>query len=504
MFAYSQFIHDYSLSTFPYDEPISPHYTVTVNGTAVPVYTCRISKYPLNRVWTGFQRPGNQTEVASFVNLTSDEPLDFVVTTTLPHEKILLKPYSKGIVPTETAGEIRFTLPENGQFVLEADSYHHCLYIFNSKPIEAPDPAEVTHYFGPGVHFPGKITLHSHESLYVDRDALVFGGVYAENAEDIRVFGNGLLDDMSEGRCYIHCYEAFTNGNLKFYDCKNVRIEGVLCRDSAIWCVNLFHCFDVTLDNIKVFGQWRYNTDGVDIVNCQDIRIQNSFIHSFDDTITIKGIDRYAETNNERITTENCVLWCDWGKTCEVGIETYCRRYKDITFRNCDLLRAGNTALDIQNGEEAEVMDVLYEDIRVEYNSFDTDAQYQDTDDTVYTRQNTIQIPMLLSISNHIWRTQHNEDLWGVPCKHPVTIDLTGVEQGCVHNVVCRNIKVYYDEKIPLTGDGKYNVPINVQSHRAGVVYRHILVENVEVNGVKLTPDNAVLWLNGVDGFVLR
>ncbi len=504
MFTYSTFTHNYDKSTFKYKEPISPHYTMTVNGVNVPVYTCRISAYPLNRVWTGFQRPGNQTEVASFVNLISDEPLELVITTSLPHEKILLKPYSKGIVPTETAGEIRFTLPENGQFVLEADSYHHCLYIFNSKPYPAPPPADVTHYFAPGVHFPGKITLHSHESVYIDKDALVFGCIFAEDAEDIHIYGNGLFDDMCEGRCDINCYEAFTNGNLKFYDCKNVRIEGILCRDSAIWCVNLFHCFDVQIDDIKVFGQWRYNTDGVDIVNSQDILIKNSFIHSFDDTITIKGIDRYAHTNNENITTEGCILWCDWGKTCEVGIETYCRQYKNIVFRNCDLLRAGNTALDVQNGEEAEIMDVLYENIRVEYNNFDTDAQYQSTDDTVYERQNTIQIPALVSISNHIWRTQSNEDLWGVPCKHPVQIDLTGVEQGCVHNVICRHITVYYDEKIPLTADGKYNVPISVQSHRAGVKHRDILVEDVTVNGVKIDETNAVLWLKEVDGFTLR
>ena len=64
----------------------------------------------------------------------------------------------------------------------------------------------------------------------------------------------------------------------------------------------------------KVFGQWRYNNDGVNIVNSKNITVKNSFVHSFDDSITIKGIDRYAETDNENILSENCVLWCDWGK----------------------------------------------------------------------------------------------------------------------------------------------------------------------------------------------
>ncbi len=500
MFTYSEFTHHYEKSKMPHIEPISRDYTVTVNGMPVPVYTARISKYPFNREWPGYQRAIDQTEVVSFVNLVSDEPLTLAVTAARPHERMHIKPYSKGIVPAEIDGKITFTLPENGQFVLECDSYHGCLYIFNSAPIEAPDPASVTHYFGPGVHFPGKITLRSHESVYVDRDALVFGCVYAEEAEDIRIFGNGLLDDAGEGRMNSRCYEAFTNGNLKFYDCRNIRIEGVLLRDSAIWCLNLFHCFDVTVDGVKIFGQWRYNTDGVDIVNSQDITITNSFIHSFDDTITIKGIDRYATTDNAHILTENCVLWCDWGKTCEIGIETACREYRDITFRNCDILRAGNTALDIQNGDCAAVSDILFEDIRVEYNAFDTDARYQSRDEQIYDGEGSIQIPALVSIMNFRFRAPATVAVWGNASDY---VDLTGIEQASVRNITCRRIRVFYDEAIPLTEDGRYRVPIIIRSSVEGVRYQNICLSDISVNDTPLTMENALLQVEDVDGFVL-
>ena len=504
MISCSRFTHEYTKSFFKFVEPLSKDFTVYIHGEEIPVYTCRISAYPLNRVWTGFQRPVNQSETASFVNLVSDEPVTLTVVARRPHEKILLKPYSKGIVPVEEDGKITFTLPAEGQFVLETDSYHHCLYIFNSRPIPCPDPASVTHYFGPGIHMPGKITLHSGDSVYVDKDALVYGCLFAEDAEDIHIFGNGLLDDSSEERIDIGCYEAYTNGNLKFYDCRNLRIEGILCRNSAIWCLNLFHCFDVDVDGIKIFGQWRYNTDGVDIVNCQDIVIRNSFIHSFDDAVTIKGIDRYAHTNNENILTENCVLWCDWGKTCEVGIETACREYKNITFRNCDLLRAGNTALDIANGDCAEISDITFEDIRVEVDAFNTCSKYQSTDDTVYDLQDTIEIPALIRFSNPRFRSRGNFELWGVPEELLADIDLTGIRQGMIRDVVCRNLKVYYGEGVPLTGDGKYNAAILIHSILEGVRFANILVENVEVNGIRITEDTAVMDVRNTDGFVFR
>lgn len=500
MFAYSKFIHPYTKSKMPIVEPVSGDYTVTVNGTPVPVYTARISRFPFNREWPGHQRPLDQTELVSFVNLVSDESLTLAVTTTRPHKEVRLKPYSKGITPVEANGTITFTLPQHGQFVLECDGYHGCLYIFNSAPIEAPDPASVTHYFGPGIHYPRQITLHSHDRVYIDRDALVYGCFFAEDAEDIHIFGNGLIDDAGEARFNGHCYEAYTNGNLKFYDCQNIRIEGILCRDSAIWCLNLFHCFDVTADNIKIFGQWRYNTDGVDIVNCQNITIKNSFIHSFDDTITIKGIDRYAQTDNVNILTENCVLWCDWGKTCEIGIETACREYRNITFRNCDILRAGNTALDIQNGDCAAVSDILFEDIRVEYNAFDTDARYQASDDLVYDGEGTVQIPALVSILNFRFRSPAMLAAWGAPSDY---VDLDGIEQASIKNVTCRHITVFYDESIGRTADGRYRVPIVIRSDVKGVRYENIRLSDITVNGTPITMENADLHVADVDGFDL-
>ncbi len=500
MFSYSRFNHNYSKSAFKYEEAISKDYRVFVNGEEIPVYTCRISKYPFNRPWPGHQREINQTELASFVNIVSDEEIKVEVIINKDYENVMIRPYSKGISHEECDGKISFALKQEGQFVLATDNFHNCLYIFNSRPIECPKPETVTYYFGAGIHMPGKIVLNDNESVYVDKDALVFGCVFAENAKNIRVFGNGLLDDSAEERFYIHCYEDFTNGNIKLYDCENVKVEGVLFRNSAIWCVNVFHCFDVELDNIKVFGQWRYNTDGVDIVNSQNVTLKNSFIHSFDDAVTIKGIDRYINTNNEKIMTENCVLWCDWGKTCELGLETACREYKDITFRNCDIIRGGNTALDIQNGDCAEISNILYENINVEYNSFDNYPMLQETDESQYGCADKMMVPELISIRNCRFRAEdYCDDVWKVP-KDIAPVDLSGVQQATVHDVEFKNINVYYDEKIPKV-DNKFNVPIVIDSDLDDVEHYNICISGIRVNGVEIDKENAILKIENVKNF---
>ena len=500
MFSFAKYVHNAPPLILEHKELLSSDYRVFVNGTEVPVYTCRISKYPFNRPWPGFQRSIDQTENASFISLVSDETLDIEVIANKNHERVIIKPYSKNICYTENNGKIRFKLTENGHYVLQLDDYHNCLYIFNSAPIPAPSSDEVTYYFGAGIHFPGKIVLKSNESVYIDKDALVYGCFFAENEKNIRIFGNGLMDDGQEERAVSCCYSPYTNGNLKFYDCENISIEGVMMRNSAIWCINFFHCFNVTVDSVKVFGQWRYNTDGIDIINSRDISITNSFIHSFDDTVSIKGIDRYALTDNENISIDNCVLWCDWGKPCEIGVETACRRYNNISFTNCDILRGGNAVLDVNNGDCAEISNILFENINVDYNAYDTIEVFQASDEQQYTAQDSIMIPHLIWIGNRDFRNTESISFRGVPYGNGVDLDLSGINQAMIRNVACRNINVYFDESIPKV-DGKYNAPICIRSIYPDIIHDNVIISNIRINGKPLKEKDAILNVSSVTDF---
>ena len=194
MVTYSTFKHEWTKSIFSCNVPKSKDYKVYVNGEEIPVYTCRISSYPFNTWWPGHQRPVNQSEIVSYVNLITDEEIRIEVEplTKTAYERIMVKPYSKGIKTEQINNRIVFTLKENGAYVFELDDYHGLLYIFNNKPVICDNPESVTYYFGKGVHFPGKIILKSNESVYLDKDALVYGCIFAENAENIRIYGNCL------------------------------------------------------------------------------------------------------------------------------------------------------------------------------------------------------------------------------------------------------------------------------------------------------------------------
>jgi len=154
-------------------------------------------------------------------------------------------------------------------------------------------------------------------------------------------------------------------------DCSDIAIEGIVLRDPDVWCCSLFGCRQATIQNLKLIGLWRYNSDGIDLCNSENITVRNCFVHSYDDSLVVKGLkwggnDSYHERPVRNIRFRGCVLWNDWGRACEIGAETSAPEISGIVFEDCDVIHTTHIALDIQHGDRAAVRDIRFEDIRVE------------------------------------------------------------------------------------------------------------------------------------------
>lgn len=369
----------------PLGQPVlTGDYAVKINGKDCDVRSCRVSAMNFNRIWPGHQRPLDQTEIASYLYFESDGPAELQVTPLLSFKKAVLRPLSSGIALQNVNTKLTFTLPKPGFYVLELDDFHKALHIFFNAPEDFPEKDSATYYFGPGLHTPHAIHLKDNESVYIDRDAIVYGSIKAENAHNVRIFGHGVLSGAHEERVYNGDYDAYTNANIRMYDSSDIKIEGLILQDSPIWCTSFFGCSNIAINNVKIIGQWRYNTDGIDFCNCQNCHVTHSFLRAFDDVAVIKGIPKYSAQPCDDISFQDCVMWCDWGRTCEIGIETWAPEIKNIRFIDCDLIHTSDTALDIQNGGFARVHDIVFDNIRVEYQPYNTTEGYQATDHTTF------------------------------------------------------------------------------------------------------------------------
>lgn len=91
-----------------------------------------------------------------------------------------------------------------------------------------------------------------------------------------------------------------------FKDCTNVKIVGVTLANSPLWTTVLVRDKGVTIDTATIYGDRRWpNNDGVDLVDCSDVVIQNSNISTGDDNIIVVG---HTSTPAKNIYVFNCTL----------------------------------------------------------------------------------------------------------------------------------------------------------------------------------------------------
>ncbi len=76
----------------PVEEQPCLDYKLTVNGQPVFTHRARVSAQPVNQVWPGYQRPLEQTEIASFAAWGMTEPVEVCVTCSGPIEDVRIRP----------------------------------------------------------------------------------------------------------------------------------------------------------------------------------------------------------------------------------------------------------------------------------------------------------------------------------------------------------------------------------------------------------------------------
>ena len=440
-------------------------YNVTVDGRSIKCRRCRDSKIPFNTVWPGHQRPIEQTEVDSFISFDMSAPVDICVKLARRPSDVTVRPLRAGIECEAFGDTLYFTLKKPGQYTLEIDGRHNILHIFANKK-ENFDSENATYKFENGVFDVGKLLLNSNESVYIAADAVVYGEFSASDSENIRIFGRGILDGSKYTRAVGNC-DIGGSGLLNFRRCTDVVLDGIILRDSCMWTVTSINCVGLDFKNVKVIGMWRYNSDGFDFVNSQNVHVKDCFVRTFDDSIVLKGIrdsKKEAEKMNlENYLIEDCVVWCDWGGALEIGAETVADEYKNIVFKNCDIIRTDQGALRIHSGDRAEIHDVHYENIAVEYSKYDRKNIYQESDDMQYEPGDEPAHDAFIKAWMYcgVWSDDN------IP--------------GHVHDITYRNIYIFKDEAVPMP-------EVLFNGADAEHLIENVTVGDVYLNGEKIKP----------------
>lgn len=383
-------------------------YSINKNGSNVEVYKARTSAIPFNRVWQGKQRDLSQTEISYFSTFDMDSPVVLdVEIQDCDVKSVEIRPREYNIKYEVNGSFVRIYLDYPRKFTLEVNGYHEALHIF------ANEVCKYTHsddenmiYFGKGVHRPGLIVPKDNQTIFIDEGAVVHGIIYAYKAKNVSIVGRGILDASS----FIRGNEApiesdeilsaikslgLTDKDVQYYsmlnayECENLLIDGIILRDAPLWTVIVRNqCKNVTINNIKLIGQWRYNSDGIDICSSSDVVVSDCFIRAFDDCVVVRGCYLDGEVGGcSNVIVKDNVLWCDWGKNLEIWCGNKDTLIENITFENNHIIRFCHNVISIDTwfgSENVSVNNVKYSNTFIDATGEMLRHVYQATEDMQY------------------------------------------------------------------------------------------------------------------------
>ena len=168
-----------------------------------------------------------------------------------------------------------------------------------------------------------------------------FSLIYAQNAHDISITGRGVIDGRGHGRKgAVSGVAGDSNGrprNILFISCKNVHVDGITMRNSALWNQHYLDCEDVTVTDIKVWNHCNGNNDGIDIDGCRRFILSNSIIDSDDDGIVLKST---GLAPCEDVVVKGCIV-SSWANAIKLGTEST-GGYKNILIVDCQVKPSAN------------------------------------------------------------------------------------------------------------------------------------------------------------------
>ena len=187
-----------------------------------------------------------------------------------------------------------------------------------------------------GRYLTGSIELKSNVTIHLNEGAVLLGStnpydyrqipgtwlglILANKAENIGVTGRGVIDGQGRETSYNYIdqiQKGVIKDELKYdrpasrptliflRECKNVEINNVTWKNSAFWVQIYDQCENLNIDRITVDSKAFWNNDGIDIVDCNGVKLTNSFFDATDDAICLKSHDPKSICQN--IEVNNCV-----------------------------------------------------------------------------------------------------------------------------------------------------------------------------------------------------
>ena len=340
--------------------------------TSVPVLRCNVDT--------------RRVQQAAFAEFDMSEPVVVRITNHRPEQAadVDVRPHSRGLRVERQNDSIvllRLDRPEYLSLEFGDERLHNLHLLVNAPLTEHHSPAEPKAidwvapnsqdvfvegarliYFGPGVHKPKdlpseEIKIPSNCTVYLAPGAVVKARLIVDRAENVRIVGRGILDHPLRG--------------IEITYSKNVLVDGITVLNPSHYTVFGGQSENITIRNIKSFSA-RSWSDGIDLMCCRHVRVENCFLRTSDDCIALYNHRWWYWGGSEDFDIAHCTFWPDVAHPVNIGSHGDDRApqgevLSDVRIHDCDILYGREQGLlAINCGDQNIIRDVHFDSIRVE------------------------------------------------------------------------------------------------------------------------------------------
>ncbi len=244
-------------------------------------------------------------------------------------------------------------------------------------------------YIRDGVYLTGMLELKDNVTLYIEEDATLKGVldldaypvrlssvhpnwntsvqgpqkalIYADSKENLSIMGGGTIDGSGNfpGE---YGSESLRVSAILLVGCPNVRLEHLYIKDAGMWTVPLVECNDMYIHDLNIDSTWYPNRDGIDLCDCQRVRIENCNIKADDDALCMKSGNACG---CEELHVQDCFIISTMANGIKFGTYSY-GGFTNCRFNNCIIKDTRTCAIAIECVDGGRIDHLHFDEITIQ------------------------------------------------------------------------------------------------------------------------------------------
>jgi len=332
-----------------------------------------------------------------------------------------------------------------------------------------------------GNYLTGPIKFRSNVTLRLSLNAVLLGSpkrtdygtgdasplIVANNVQNVAITGKGTIDGNST-LVLKDVMRMLNNGTLKdsvwtkpnpwhqlqpqesnrpkiigFTNCRGVTIKGITLKNSVDWVQDYKNCTDIVIDSIKVESNSFWNNDGIDLVDCKNVKLTNSFFNADDDGICLKSERRNGMCEN--IYIAHCIVRSS-ANGIKFGTASY-GGFKKITVKDIKIYDTYRSAVALESVDGGVMEDIDISNIKATNtgNAIFIRVGHRNKD-SVFSSINRIHISNV-TVEVPAGKPDKGYPFEGPEVSYPHNVfpsSISGLPGHPVQNVLLENIRIIY------------------------------------------------------------